>query len=57
MGKCGAFNLDGVALEDWFLWGVEVPVPVPGLDMAGYGPSLLLHLGFVPHGDVLTLFL
>ena len=45
-----------VALEANFIWGDEVPVPVPGLATAGAGPYLFLHLGFVPHGDFLALF-
>ena len=45
-----------VALEDHFIWGVEVPVPVPGLATAGAGPSLLLQSGFVLRVGVIALF-
>ena len=57
LGEDGVFKLSDVALGSRFLRGVEVPVPVPGLALDGAGPSLLLHLDFVPHGDVLTFFI
>ena len=50
------FKLGDVSLEDWFLSGVEVTVPVSGLDLANTGTSLLIHSFLVPHGDVLNLF-
>ena len=56
LGEYGVFEIGDVALEASFLHGVGVPVPVSGLALDGEGPSLLLRLGFVPHGDVLTLF-
>ena len=56
LGEDGVFDLGGVPLEAQFLRGVEVPVPVPGSALDGAIPSLLLHLSFVPHGDVLPLF-
>ena len=45
-----------VALEANFIWGDEVPVPVPGLATAGAGPSLLLQSGFVLRVGVIALF-
>ena len=55
LGKNGVFKLGDVTLETWFLRGVRVSVSVSGLAPAGTSPSLLLHLGFVLHGDVLDL--
>ena len=52
----GVFKLGDVALEAWFLHCVGFPVPVSGLALASVGLPLLLHLGFVPHGDVFTRF-
>ena len=50
------FKLGGVALEAWFLRGVGFTILVSGLSPAGAFPSLFLHLGFLTHGDVRTLF-
>ena len=51
----GVFDLGYVALGTRFLCGVGVPVLVSSLDLSGTGPSFSIHLGFVPHGDVLDL--
>ena len=56
LGEDRIFDIGDVSLEARFLPGVEFPVQVPGSALAGAGLSLLLHLGFVPHGDVLTIF-
>ena len=53
--KDRVFHLGDVALEIHFLSGIRVPVLVSGLDPAGSGPSLLLHLVFVTHGNVLDI--
>ena len=55
LGEEDVFKLSYVALEAWFLCGVGVPISVSGLVLAGAGPSLFLHLGFVPFGDVLLM--
>ena len=55
MVEDGAFDLSDVAIEARFLRGIGFPVPVSGLAPAGSGTSFLLHLGFVPHGDVLDI--
>ena len=46
-----------VALEANFIWGVEVPVLVPGLATASYGTSLLLHLVLLPMVMLLLFFI
>ena len=46
-----------VALEANFIWGVEVPVPVPSFSTAGYGTSLLLHLVLLPMVMLLLFFI
>ena len=56
LGEYGVFNIGNVSLEARFLWGVEVPIPVPGLDSSSSSTSLFLNLGFIPRGDVLTFF-
>ena len=33
LGEDGVIDLVDVAIEAWFIWDVEVPVPVPGLDL------------------------
>ena len=50
----GKYGVGDVALGTWFLRGVGSPIPVSSLDPSGAGPSLLLHLVFVPRGGVLT---
>ena len=55
LGKYGLFEIGYASFKVRFLWGVEVLVPVPGSAPAGSSPSLLLRLGFVLHGDALTL--
>ena len=54
LDKYGVLELGDVALEDRFIRGVGVPILVSGLDLAGPGTSLLLHLGFIPHSGVLV---
>ena len=49
----GDFNIGGVAFETWFLCPVGVTIVISGSAPDGTGPSLLLHLVFIPHGDVL----
>ena len=56
LDKYGVLELGDVALEDRFIRGVGVPILVSGLDLAGPGTSLLLHLGLVLCGDVLNVF-
>ena len=56
LGEDGVFELDDVDLESLFLWGDEVPVPVPGSATAGANPSLLFHLFLIPHSGVITIF-
>ena len=56
LGEDCVFEISDIALEARFLWGVEVTIPVPGLYLAGASPSILIHLGFVHHGEVFTLF-
>ena len=53
MGEDDVFKLGGIDLEARFLCVVVVPVSVSSLAPDGAGPSLLLHLGFFPHGDVI----
>ena len=56
LGEYSFFGLCDISLESWFIQVVEVPIPVPSLTPAGASPSLLIHLGCVPHGGVITLF-
>ena len=55
LGEDGIFELSYVDLESQFVCGVGVPISVSGLVLAGAGPSIFLHLGFVPFGDVLLI--
>ena len=55
MGEYGVFELGDVALEDWFLHGVGVPVLGFVSCLAIAGPSFLINLVFVTHGDVLDI--
>ena len=50
-----AFKIGVVAFETWCLCGIGVTAVISGLDPDGIGPSLLLNLGFIPHGDVLDI--
>ena len=51
----GILNISDVAFETLFLRGVGVPVLIPSLALVGTGPYLLIHLGFLPHGNVLDI--
>ena len=55
LGEDGVFEFGDVVFETWFLCGVGVPVSIPGSGTVGTGPSLLIHLGFVSHGNVLDI--
>ena len=56
LGEDGVFNLGDVAIETRFIRGVVIPLSISSLDLVGTIPSLLIHLFFVTHGDVLGVF-
>ena len=55
LGEYRVFSLVGIYFESLFLCGVGFPVSIPGSAPSITRPSLLLHLCFVPHGDVLDI--
>ena len=55
LSEDGVFDISYVSLEDWFLHGVGVPVLGFVSCLAIAGPSFLINLVFVTHGDVLDI--
>ena len=56
LGEEGVFEISDVALEDQFICGVGVPVPVSGLALASSYTYFLINLGSVLMAAFLPFF-